>query len=1184
MKVNNLTYVFILGISCLLIFAELAWSDDAANANQVLSAGGLLEQNAGEDYPQLSDKERELVGSIQSNGCLYVLMLDSFGDGWNGYYFEAVGVSSSTILETVTLTDGVLGYACLLLPPSNSYYFQRSVEGSDGSEASYFLCGQHAGMASKLTIYIDESGNCLVSSVSADPVLSYSYIGTSLGSTYRNTLAYYSSSQWVYSNDYTFASVYSLFGTGSGYWDNPSSLFDTYYTFECNVHGDCDTLYPFCYDGICTSCDECQWCSDGVDNTCGDSCGTGYLYNETICDCVSEAGTYCSNTAGEAVYCGKGNYCPYNSTSPTTCPTGYYCDEDALDQPKECEIGYYCPDEGQTTYTTYTCDDVDFEVCPFTGMESPETCVTDSNDMSMCWSAQTTSCTGEDSGDGETITYTCVCTALYTPESLCTEKVNITNSYIVAFITLFFSLVLTFPCLCCDGLLYYAAKFDKVSIYKMQKKIQDLSYDLDRKTKSVRAITKQKDLDPNRQTGGAPSEDEAEAGERKNTGTSQAAGGTAVATGMAALQHGASAVEASQRLASAVEGADRLAEGGSLGHTCSDSIWFKRLMTYVYEPLKFILAYASVFLVSYTADLGKMIANCFLIVKSLAGISVKLDVDVQMTKLLDELREFLPNGFDWIADMFEWFVSVFDNFNLTTIAFSSMQVDCAGSKAPAKLFTNILVVVCVVFLYEIHFLPFLRITFKKYTGKYQRGAKTITQKAIGIVMKNFYLAFESCFKYFIQLGVSVSQYKLLLKGHSYTSYCQNDMPLDAPVAIISSILCYFFGVVIFHVAMRCFIWGLPQGVSFKEEEIYEHFPKRCRAICCHTRAVHFHSDKFYDDEEKNCKKSLKYEADNLEAHDDDLPCLMDILVLIFKEAREKKVDTLKNYLWTLVWKMGQLCKLTIGWWDESLLKSFHIKEMGKRVAIEEDACDEDVISMYGQSNSLVWQIQPLFLTFSKLGEYANVSPLFVNKKFKDGTKLKLTYKFFNSEIAPSSSNIKEEDKKKWATKAKWALSLLQGRFVKWVVSVVTFTITMLLATVPSSTLMYIFCYFTFPTKFIGSFQVLEDMGLLPESLDFLAPALSAEEKAEMEDMNAENSAPQLEPDLSQEKDDDPNGDGSENEEKKDGPQLEMEFDAKDQFVEDDDDDYDPEKADKQKKKNKSKTDEEEKKLDGDDDF
>merc|ERR1712107_139109 len=37
----------------------------------------------------------------------------------------------------------------------------------------------------------------------------------------------------------------------------------------CGSHAECPEEQPFCYEGSCTTCDECHFCHDGIDDTCG---------------------------------------------------------------------------------------------------------------------------------------------------------------------------------------------------------------------------------------------------------------------------------------------------------------------------------------------------------------------------------------------------------------------------------------------------------------------------------------------------------------------------------------------------------------------------------------------------------------------------------------------------------------------------------------------------------------------------------------------------------------------------------------------------------------------------------------------------------------------------------------------------------------------------------------------------
>merc|ERR1719361_3013280 len=58
---------------------------------------------------------------------------------------------------------------------------------------------------------------------------------------------------------------------------------------SCKSHTDCSEYAnaPFCYAGECASCDECHYCKDGIDSTCG-FCGEGYPTRESK-TCTLEA-------------------------------------------------------------------------------------------------------------------------------------------------------------------------------------------------------------------------------------------------------------------------------------------------------------------------------------------------------------------------------------------------------------------------------------------------------------------------------------------------------------------------------------------------------------------------------------------------------------------------------------------------------------------------------------------------------------------------------------------------------------------------------------------------------------------------------------------------------------------------------------------------------------------------------
>merc|ERR1712129_586883 len=73
-------------------------------------------------------------------------------------------------------------------------------------------------------------------------------------------------------------------------------LFSHYHALSCWEHSDCAVHAPFCYlygqlaIGYCTDCMYCQWCTDGVDDTCGNGCGQTTYYGAS-CDTSASTST-----------------------------------------------------------------------------------------------------------------------------------------------------------------------------------------------------------------------------------------------------------------------------------------------------------------------------------------------------------------------------------------------------------------------------------------------------------------------------------------------------------------------------------------------------------------------------------------------------------------------------------------------------------------------------------------------------------------------------------------------------------------------------------------------------------------------------------------------------------------------------------------------------------------------------
>mmetsp|Transcript_29879 Transcript_29879/g.38404 ORF Transcript_29879/g.38404 Transcript_29879/m.38404 type:complete len:997 (-) Transcript_29879:290-3280(-) len=95
----------------------------------------------------------------QCDGEVTLTMMDSWGDGWNGYEFGLYDTDEN-LLQTVTLDDGSYGTACLDVDPNSCYVFEVSTAGSWESELSFEICGETGTYMTSMTFCTDETGAC----------------------------------------------------------------------------------------------------------------------------------------------------------------------------------------------------------------------------------------------------------------------------------------------------------------------------------------------------------------------------------------------------------------------------------------------------------------------------------------------------------------------------------------------------------------------------------------------------------------------------------------------------------------------------------------------------------------------------------------------------------------------------------------------------------------------------------------------------------------------------------------------------------------------------------------------------------------------------------------------------------------------------------------------------------------
>ena len=98
------------------------------------------------------------------------------------------------------------------------------------------------------------------------------------------------------------------------------------------------------------------------------------------------------------------------------------------------------------------------------------------------------------------------------------------------------------------------------------------------------------------------------------------------------------------------------------------------------------------------------------------------------------------------------------------------------------------------------------------------------------------------------------------------------------------------------------------------------------------------------------------------------------------QADGKFTLALWKYCQTLAWKSMQLVKMTIGFWDHSLIENMQIKPRAKKLNLDElgdDPKHEEMIANVGLLHALIWQLIPYCVFIGKAGEAFNATPVFV---------------------------------------------------------------------------------------------------------------------------------------------------------------------------------------------------------------
>lgn len=1048
-------------------------------------------------------------GSSERNIEITLEAYDSYGDGWNGDYISLYHVdpqlssssgwdytyAGSCCSDTFERTSfNVSGGTC--------YLIEQSIEGNYSYESSYTLdqCGiYNRAMSEQTYICVDMEGQCSDASENWDTYLAYiistgpngtvaaagENVTVKVGCGAYDVLHIFLVRNSSTSTDVVLASDQELgevqcplnqdlvtlqvqlpyVNTSGGYYGEFVSTWynrDTVYSNSFFIESTCIAgAGEYCLEDDASTVVPCNWLSDIQDvwyycpnGTYRGLCPQGYYcgesYNQTEPSACPE-GYYCPDEGmGIGYYCDAGTVCPgTGNTEAALCTEGYYCPGGA--EETICSIDNYCP-EGSSTMKSCNNTWPLLYVCPKSGLSEPFNCSSKTkNDVDeygnlLCYKEDsldvvTTECYYDeatyDSTDPTNIDFICSCNPsnLYSG-TYCETKQSTTTSYIFGGIAMGLAILLMITCLVCDGVWIVAGALDKRYVNPLVIQIRE-------NTVKQKAKMKANELE------------KGQSREKLTNAMTHAVGAAidnvediaANTSDPSAIQDNATYIQENAENMSGSRGAIHKFYKAHVKHIFDNLEpwkWFKCLLTAF-----------SILFGSACADIAKMIANVFLIVKGLTTAIPNFDTE-RMDEIIDSFRGFLENvhpNLTWVADVYEWFISLFANFDIATITMDSLQVTCEGSQAPSRLFANVLVVLLVVIIFEAHVFPFVNISIQAAS----RLIKNFQEKRkypmlLVAVATNLARLVEFIFKYIIQLLQGVTAVSAFLPIHDRTLVCGN---VDNVYRYVATLLFYVLMFVTGTVLLRTFVWGKPKDVEFRSADGY--LPNWFKTMCC------------YNETSQRYHLSSKNEKD-------EVPSLADILVMICVDAKKKEITTLKNFIKAMLWKIFMLLKMTFGIWDKELAKNMKIAEMSKRY--DDDPNDDkeyhqDMICLIGQSHCLVWQFAPALVSISKFMEASHFAPVYATKSGK--YELKVDPFLTDKKLCWWKGESIFQKVKSLSKKLK---SFVDSRFFVWFVNVTKFIFVLLLALVPKSTWIAISTMISFPMYISGTIEKLIELGFL----------------------------------------------------------------------------------------------------------
>ena len=181
-------------------------------------------------------------------------------------------------------------------------------------------------------------------------------------------------------------------------------------------------------------------------------------------------------------------------------------------------------------------------------------------------------------------------------------------------------------------------------------------------------------------------------------------------------------------------------------------------------------------------------------------------------------------------------------------------------------------------------------------------------------------------------------------------------------------------------------------------------------------------------------------------------------MLIMYDIKNMQFKYTLYYLRSLWWKMKSLCKMTVGYWDDDMIKRFQIKEKAK--VYDDDLTDGekyhfDMLCLIGESHSLFWQFHYFTVVLAKLAEAVNRSPLMVYTSDN---------RFQMPSLYPAFLSAETSDLPPLLRKLANLYLALKGRICIFITELICFVVEVFLAVDPSVNVILVFWVLILPER------------------------------------------------------------------------------------------------------------------------